>query len=717
MLQRALSASHRLSNLRFVVALTEWPHLDFSFIFIDSSLLTEDSISKEEVSVQSKYFHIHGDNIVECVRAFDYVVSGLGDDVISISGPSASITCPVYTVSLKGEELIFQFLPGYGENRWNQDVLAFVKRSGGRLREAADAIITLIENDEEAPVAAIEFCGALPAGNQAWQRQGRAFSFAHAEVPYFYVAELGGFELDSDRGRKAERMPNPAIPFSFFTMTQYRGSVCLPVYEANAGATSETIRRFGPIFGKLEFLEFLKQAVLGEKTDQAASNLGDKCVALVKLLADSRKRQDGLTSGQWEKAHEAALAGKNLIDFLCSDARLEWKKTASIKSLTDTAKSFMAMGAKTNLGLTSKALPLSFVPKDRRAAFSAKAKALYPDLSPEFEAWLAGGNRHLAISWVMGFKPRGDDARPDRGLPPLARMLIGDDCELMTFVYGPAPIAHWNELAANPVGLAERNGLWEAVLGVSDAVLVDSSTKPSTTPRGYLKASWAAALNEEDIPLHVEARVRSFGEQDVDTALHVAFESLGAEVVFEGMCNPPGGDWSGISFRWGKEEPEHRWLTLPRVSADGAKRPDHVFSVFGHGDRPICLCIESKELAKALDPNIGPRLTRYTEALFDSAPSINRIGASAPWAIFKDEWRCRELDYVSAGAYLATADDPFRGVPSGSNLDVQIGVEFATDGKSCTLHLRGDSNAGRALVDYLVALPNWGAFVSLKVSN
>lgn len=662
-------------------------------------------------------FNIHGDNIVECIRIFDYIVTGLGNLVKCIEGPSVSVTCPIYSLKLEGRELVFQFLPGYGDRRWNQDILAFIQRSGGRLREAADAIVTLIENGKEKPVAAIEFCGALPAGNQAWQRQGRAFSFAHAGVPYFFVAELGGFELDADRGRKAERMPNPAIPFSFFAMTQYRGSVCLPVYEANAGATDETIDRFGPIFGKNEFLEFLKHAVLGLATERAASGLGDKCVALVKLLADSKRRQDGLSSDQWDKAHAAVIAGESLPDFLNIKARLSWKKTAYIDGLTVSAKSFMALGAQDSLGLTSTVLPLSFVPQERRASFSAKAKKLYTDMSDEFTAWLANSERHLAISWVMGFKPRGDDARPDRGLSPLARMLVGNDCDLMTFVYGPAPKTHWNDLASNPVALAGRNGLWEAVLGVSDAVLVDSSTKPSGTPRGYLKNAWEPAINEENIQLHVEAKVRSFGEQDVDTALHVAFESLGPDVVFEGMCNPPGGDWSGISFRWESADPEHRWLTLPRVSSEGAKRPDHVFSLFGHGNRPICLCIESKELARSLDANIGPRLTRYTEVLFGSAPSIHRGENNSSWTIFVDEWKCRDLAYVSAGAYLAVANNPFHGVPEGTNLDIQIGVEFSDHGKTCILHLRGDTHAGKALVSYLAALPNWGNFVTLKVSN
>jgi hypothetical protein len=211
--------------------------------------------------------------------------------------------------------------------------------------------------------------------------------------------------------------------------------------------------------------------------------------------------------------------------------------------------------------------------------------------------------------------------------------------------------------------------------------------------------------------------VQSFGEQDVDTALHVAFESLGTEVVFEGMCNPPGGDWSGISFRWDSAESELRWLTLPRVSAVGAKRPDHVFAVIGHNDRPVCLCIESKEWAHSLDANIGPRLKRYTEALFESAPSISRGEKIAPWTIFRDEWKCRDMAYVSAGAYLVTAKIPFRRVPDETSLDIQIGVEFEQDGKMCTLHMRGDTDAGKALVCYLAALPSWGQFVTIAVSN
>ena len=138
------------------------------------------------------------------------------------------------------------------------------------------------------------------------------------------------------------------------------------------------------------------------------------------------------------------------------------------KILTKSARAFMELGNSESLGLTSSTLPLSFVPKDRRPVFARKAKEIFPDMERDFGRWLTQDTAHLAIAWVMGFKPRGDDARPDRGLPPLARMLVSDETELLTFVYGPAPLSHWNALARDPVGLAKSNGLWEAVLAVAE---------------------------------------------------------------------------------------------------------------------------------------------------------------------------------------------------------------------------------------------------------
>jgi hypothetical protein len=664
-----------------------------------------------------RHYKIYGDNIVECVRAFDYIVTGLGDEVVDVRGPLASVTCPVYIVRGEKFQLTFQFLPGYGERRWNQDVLTYVQKTGGRLREAADAIVTLEVGDHERPIAAIEFCGALPAGNQAWQRQGRAFSFAHAQIPYFYVAELGGFELAADRERKAERLPNPAVPFSFLAMTRYQGSVCLPVYAANLGARAETAERYDPVCGTAEFLAFLKEAVLGEPTERAAAALEDKSVALVALLADSKKRQDGLSGVQWREAGAALRAGRTLPDYLFQHARLKWRKKASIRSLTQSARRFMALGAEEGWGLVSSIVPLSFVPKDRRAAFVAKARIIYPDLGGAFGDWLARSDAHLAIAWVMGFKPGGNDARPDRGLPPFARMLIGDETDLLTFIYGPVPPSQRITLGRDVAALGSANGLWEAILAVSDGLLVDGTTESARTPRGHLKSAWSSALVKEAVQLAVEPRVLSLGEQDVDTALHLAFKALGTEIMFEGMCNPPGGDWSGISFRWDRDSPEQRWLTLPRVSPNGGKRPDHVFAVYGHAEQTMCLCIESKTRARSLERDIGPRLVRYAQALFEKAPSIHRPHRAAPWAVHSEPWEVRPVLFVSAGAYLGDAADPFRGVPEGTNLDLQMSVVFVVEGTSCELHLRGDTEIGKAAVAYLAALESWGGFVAVRVAN
>jgi hypothetical protein len=183
------------------------------------------------------------------------------------------------------------------------------------------------------------------------------------------------------------------------------------------------------------------------------------------------------------------------------------------------------------------------------------------------------------------------------------------------------------------------------------------------------------------------------------------------------MCNPPGGDWSGISFRWDKDSPEQRWLTLPRVSAEGAKRPDHVFAIYGHADQVVCLCIESKELARSLEVDIGPRLVRYAQALFEIAPSIQRPNKAAPWSIHSEPWEVRPALFVSAGAYLGSADDPFRGVPGSTRLDLQISVVFVDGGRKCELHFRGDTAVGEAAVAYLTDLKSWGGFVTVRVAN
>lgn len=583
-------------------------------------------------------FNIHGDNIVECNRMLRYVCEALAVDPGRLTGPHRSVTCPAYTLEYQGRLTSFQFLPGYGGNRWNQDVIGYIKHSGGRLREAPDAIITKVKGRSEEPLVAIEFCSALP--------------------------------------------------------------------------------RYNSTFGRSKFLEFLRLTLTGCSPAPAVVDLGNKCLALVKLLAESSKRKNGLTADQWMKAYEALRFGQSLPDYLDKEVRLPWKKKITVKNLTSTATLFMDLGAHIGFGLTAFDLPLCFVPKSRRTDFAKSVQGLYPDLSPEFIEWLATDQQALTIAWLLGFKPGGEDARPDRGLPPMARMLTGGDGDLLTFVYGPVPLGHWQMLTRDVAALTERNGLWEAILGASDGILIDSAAKPARRPLGCLTPSWTVPTSDLAPRLRVHPEVQSLGEQDVDTSLHIAFSSLGDDIAFEGLCNPPGGDWSGISFRWGSNKPEFRWLTLPRVSGKNGKRPDHVFGFFGDQDDVICLCIESKGKARSLETGIGPRLCTYVETLFSKPPSIRRDNAADRWAFLDgSNWSCPCTTFVSAGAYWARHEEPFRGLPSRTGLDVQIGVEFLDRARRCILHLRGDTELGRSFILNIALRPGWSELVTLQINS
>ncbi|MCY1703925.1 hypothetical protein [Deinococcus sp. SL84] len=648
-----------------------------------------------------KRFHIYGDNIVECVRAFDYIRLSLEEFELEVTPLETSIVCPSFKITAESFEFFFQFLPGYGTQRWNQDILEAIKLSGGKLREAADAILTILDdNDNENPLFAFEFCGALPAGNQAWQRHGRAFSYAHAKIPYFFITELGGYELGSERERRAERVPNPAVPFSFIATTYQQGSVCLPVYEANAGTSLETFNYYKPAFGKEIFLDYIKAALLDEDNSAAVDNLSSKSLALISLLVESKKVNDGLTVIQWEKAYKEMLNGKEFLDFLKRENLIPWKKSVSIDK-TETASKFLDLASAESFGIAAKKLPISFVPQSRRREFSKKLANIYQNLDEDFLRWVSDEEKDLAISWLAGYKPRGDDSRPDRGLPPLTRMLIGEKSDLLSFVYGPVSSSHWKLLENDLERLSEINGLWESILAVSNAVLIDSTTKPCSAKHEYLKKEWDRESFNQELKLKVEPKIRKYGEQDVDTVIHVVFESLGEDIIFEGICNPPGGDWSGLSFRWSKDDVEHRWLTLPRVSLKNEKRPDHVFALFGFNEKPICLCVESKEAARSLESNIGPRLKGYVEKLFNVSPSVSRANRRSSWETFATPWERKDLEFISVGAYLSNNGQAQYDVRPDTNLDLHLGIEITECGTKCTIYVRAETEIGKEIAEYL----------------
>lgn len=646
-------------------------------------------------------FHIHGDNIVECERTFELIKAALSDRIVSITGPNGSTVCPEYQLQLRDDQIHLTFYPGFG--RWNDDILQYVRERGGILREAADVIITGATSQFEEPLLAIEYCGALPAGNQAWQRNGRAYSFGLARIPYLYVAELGGYELDSNRIRKSPRMPNPAVPYSYLSFSLEQETPVLPVFITSPGADELSRKAHADEFADDELIALIRAILLNEDPEQTQELLRKKVLALVRKRAAASRHGRTLTSQQWGNAYFSLKKKQSIVDFLIQNAKLSWSKTAYIAGLTSTAKTLMDLTSNFAIGLTSTELPMCIVEANKRQDFAAHVSALYKNLPEEFVRWLAR-NEHLAICWVMGFKPRGDDARPDRGLPPLARMLIGRDHDLLTVVYGPAPNGTWPLLNNDPLLLVQRNGLWEAILAVSDALLVDASTDHITN-HGFLRSHWETAILT---PTGRKIFVRPFpiriGENDVDTVLHTLLARHAGFEVYEGMCNPPGGDWSGLSLQPSDRSFELRWLSLPRVSGDDTKRPDHVFQIFGIAPQTIILSVESKEKANAVENSIGTRLSKYIINLITSTACIERPNPENSWQHSSHKLNPSDFIFGSAVAFIPTSESDINLVIARSKADLIFAFTFLENGNSCKIRLFPNSDLGKIIADYIFHL-------------
>ena len=174
------------------------------------------------------------DNIVECERTLLLVSQAFKKDVRLVA--DSSLFIPVYEL-VDRDMFQIDLLSGHG--RWGVEIATILMSNGGILREGADSYITEIINGQERIILAIEYCSALPAGNNAWQRNGRAYSSVLAGVPYLYYAEIGGVELDENRTVKAPRFPNPVVPFSFLTTTKRMNAFCIPVYAAHTSITED----------------------------------------------------------------------------------------------------------------------------------------------------------------------------------------------------------------------------------------------------------------------------------------------------------------------------------------------------------------------------------------------------------------------------------------------------------------------------------------------
>lgn len=585
--------------------------------------------------METRFFRIHGDNIVECERTLTMISQAL-------NSPYILNTCPIYLplYTIKTENVIFNIELLSGHGRWGGiDLGEIIHKSGGKLRESADSYITEIIGDKELVLLAIEYCSALPAGNNAWQRNGRALASVFANVPYLYYAEIGGIELDENRIPKAPRYPNPAVPFSYVSLSHDMESVCLPVYKAHPSMTIANKTTYEKSLGYDDAIIYIKQIIEAQNTSTIEKVLAAKALNLVEILSENRRTHDTLRGNQWYDL----LTSEDRLKWLASFDGFSWKKKSSGKVAVSPTFHLLKekveeMSAKP---ITSRDLPFCVIPQENLDDFKKWIKKVYNGLEVDFST-----KKDLAIVWITGFKPRGDDSRPDRGLSPLCRMILGKDANIMAILYGPGSSYTWNSLLNNPTSLCENNGLFQAIFACCNYLFVDSATCNKCL---FVHTNAYISKNSEKISFqYIKKPTVQFSEHDTDCAIHQILSHHSELGINECFCNPPGGDWSGISYFEGNTE--YKWTSLPRVSAL-RKRPDHIFQINKDG-KLLFVTIESKGIGNNLENNIGNRLKDYITDLFKSVPTAFKPVQDREWRFFDGEFGKKEFGLISIGAFL-----------------------------------------------------------------
>ena len=498
---------------------------------------------------------IHGDNIVECERAlafFESTTPLINKKARYVSAAVIEVEGAIGSGGAQ-EEIRFQMFPGFNKSnrrRWKADVFSVLREAGSFLEETPDAVITSLSDDgqTESVLCAIEFCSALQAGNQAWQRSGRAYSAMRAGCPYLYVVDFPKYELDGDRKRKALRFPNAAIPYSYAEAAKSS-----PAFGAQVFFPSEEYDRVemeargfkNETFGDDLVGAYLNALILGKSTAEIERGLLERNLEMVEFFSKEAKASTSFEASDWEKAY--ASPGGFLA--VAGDRRLPWKKKIAAKSASQHTSEVLAALSSHAVGMGSNDLPIALVP-------SENVEGLLKDLA-KIDSEVASRIREqidvhqpLVVCAVKGFKPRGDDNRPDRGVLPLAAMLAGEDTQILTYIYGPISSTGFATLRDRPTEAMKRSGFWNVFLALSNVVLVDS---PVTRAKGQYH--WGV-IGSSDMKTQALERSRSAGnltfasvpiepnsvhEDDVDAVLHTCFAAIPETLRFEGLCNPPRG--------------------------------------------------------------------------------------------------------------------------------------------------------------------------------
>lgn len=639
-------------------------------------------------------FRIHGDNVVECERIANIIIAETNPTNIKYTLCSPSTIA--FELSFNYENANYnwrlELLPGFnkaGRHRWQANIFKALKDNGSFLDETPDAIVTSIENGQETILYAIEFCSALQAGNQAWQRSGRAYSTGRTGCPYLYIVDFVKYELNSEtRERKAPRFPNPAIPYSYISFSQETNNFVAQIYTRSEEFDKTKDPKFRTFdennFAEKELSAYMVRKMCGIDTNIIEHSILDKNLGVVSFLAESKRAASDFTADDWNDLYQS---GEDIVDYSIANSSFSFKKQIEDKGSHGHSSDMVQLVESLSKGLASKNLPFGIIPANNRPAFVNGLRRLYSNYNPDILQALSSTEKDLILCMLKGFKPRGDDNRPDRGLLPLISMLTSQNVEILTYIYGPIIENNFNLLKNTPKRLANANGLWKSILAISDYVALDvpilvepARSEELLIDTKNLKEYYAGAQAIGTVQLSTPAFSSvplEYHEDDVDTGIHFMFYRLLSDCCFEGMCNPPGGDWSGISII--SDGMEKRWLSLPRVSIN--KRPDHILELFGVLEKPILLSVESKERAADLEPDVGTRLITYISDLMNFIPNVERqLNPIGNWQYAESTVSFDDYIPISAAAYLRSCSQPSNIVFNNSNCDMLFVMDPIANG-------------------------------------
>ena len=643
-----------------------------------------------------QYFRIHGDNIVECER----IVSLICSETTPFSFNKSLISPSTISIDMsflyleRINEWHIELLPGFnkaGRARWEGDIFEPLRNNGSFLDETPDAIITQVFGEQEQILCAIEFCSALQAGNQAWQRSGRAFSTGRTGCPYLYIVDFVKYELDpKTREHKNLRFPNAAVPYSYINYSRVKNSFVAQVYtksESFDKAYDAALADFDENnFAEIELRRYLVKRMAGLDTREEEEIILQKNFDVVCFLAQKANHNTNLMVSEWE---EIFHNNYDVVDYCVDHQRFNFHKIITEKGMHGQLHKVLSLIDKYSAGLTSKDLPIGIIPGENREKFAKALQSIYPHFDYRTINQIASSTANLILCLFKGFKPRGDDNRPDRGLLPLATMLSDNDNDIMTILYGPILYRNYRLLVSSPELLASNNGLWKSILALSDYVLLDAPILGSHEINDVEILLFTTWLKQRISSKHSSQSLisgscfssfpKEYHEDDVDTGIHFFFTETLKNYCFEGMCNPPGGDWSGFSVV--EQQAEKRWLSLPRVSDEiDGKRPDHIIQIFTDEEKPILLSVESKERSSDLEPNVGDKLKQYLVHLMGYVPSVEKQLGSEEWKFGSGIVDSREYTLISAAAYLKESSQSSLTVFGNSNCDMLFVMSPSSSG-------------------------------------